>query len=115
VVLFGSAILIKLAVNLATNASAFWLHGPFSIFAFAIHQVGDLARYPMTVYTVGIRAALTLVIPFAFVSFFPASALLGRGEFAWVGWLTPLVAVYCLAMAGLVFRRGLRRYEGTGS
>jgi ABC-2 type transport system permease protein len=49
------------------------------------------------------------------VSFFPASALLDRGEFAWVGWLTPLVAAYCLAMAGLVFRRGLRRYESTGS
>jgi len=115
VVLFVSAILIKLAINLATNASSFWLESPFSIFAFALHQVGDLARYPMTVYAVGIQAALTLVVPFAFVSFFPASALLDRGEFAWVGWLTPLVAAYCLAMAALVFRRGLRRYESTGS
>jgi ABC-2 type transport system permease protein len=114
-VLFVSAILIKLAVSLATNASAFWLIGPYSIFAFALHQVGDLARYPITVYAVGIQAALTLVVPFAFVSFFPANALLQRGEFAWVGWLTPLVALYCVAMAALVFRLGLRRYEGTGS
>jgi len=114
-VLFGSAILIKLAINLATNASSFWLQGPFSIFALAMHQVGDLARYPLTVYTVGVRAALTLVVPFAFVSFFPASALLDRGEFSWVGWLTPLVAAYCLGMAALIFRRGLRRYEGAGN
>ncbi|HEU5111433.1 MAG TPA: ABC-2 family transporter protein [Micromonosporaceae bacterium] len=115
VVLFASAILIKLAINLATNASSFWLQGPFSIFAYAMHQVGDLARFPLTVYTMGIRAALTLVVPFAFVSFFPAGALLERGEFAWVGWLTPLVAAYCLGMAALIFRRGLRRYESTGS
>lgn len=114
-VLFVSAILIKLAINLATNASAFWLRSPFSIFAFAMHQVGDLARYPMTVYATGIQVALTVAVPFAFISFFPASALLGRGEFSWIGWLTPLVAAYCLAMAGWVFRRGLRHYEGTGS
>ncbi|HYN93995.1 MAG TPA: ABC-2 family transporter protein [Pilimelia sp.] len=115
VVLFASAVLVKLAVNLATNASAFWLISPFSIFAFAMHQVGELARFPITVYAIGIRAALTVAVPFAFVSFFPASALLGRGDYAWVGWLTPLVAVYCVAVAGWVFRRGLRRYESTGS
>ena len=85
------------------------------MFAFAMHQVGDLARYPITVYAIGIRATLTLLVPFAFVSFFPASALLGRGDYAWVGWLTPLVAAYCVAVAGWVFRRGLRRYESAGN
>jgi len=115
VVLFISAVAIKVAINLATNCSAFWLISPFSIFAFAMHQVGDLARYPITVYAIGIRATLTLLVPFAFVSFFPASALLGRGDYAWVGWLTPLVAAYCVAVAGWVFRRGLRRYESAGN
>jgi ABC-2 type transport system permease protein len=115
VVLFVSAVLIKLSINLATNASVFWLSSPFSIFAFAVHQVGDLARYPITVYAVGVRAALTAVVPFAFVSFFPASAVLDHGDLAWAGWLTPLVAAYCVAVAALVFRRGLRRYESAGN
>lgn len=114
-VLFISAVVIKLAISLATNATAFWLSGPFSIFAYAMHQVGDLARYPLTVYALGVRVALTLVIPFGFISFFPASAILRHGEFGWVGWLTPLVALYCVVVAGWVFRRGLRRYESTGS
>lgn len=115
VVLFVSAITIRVSINLATNASVFWLGGPFSTFAFAMHQVGDLARYPLTVYAIGIRVILTVFMPFAFVSFFPASAILGTGRFGWVGWLTPLVALYCLGVAGFVFRRGLRRYEGAGS
>jgi ABC-2 type transport system permease protein len=80
-----------------------------------MHQVGDLARYPLTVYSVGIQAALTVFVPFAFVSFFPASAVLGRDGYGWVGWATPLVALYCVAVAGLVFRRGLRQYESSGS
>ena len=29
--------------------------------------------------------------------------------------LTPVVAVYCVVVAGLVFRRGLRRYESAGN
>jgi ABC-2 type transport system permease protein len=113
--LFVSAMVVKLAINLATCSSAFWLSSPSSIFAFAMHQVGDLARYPVTVYTFGIRLVLTVAVPYAFMSFFPAGALLGRGRYAWIGWLTPLVALYCVAMAMLIFRRGLRRYESTGS
>jgi len=114
-VLFVSAITIKVSISLATNATSFWTFSPFSIFAFAMHQVGDLARYPLNVYTLGIRAALTGLVPFAFISYFPAGALLGHGQYAWVGWLTPLVAAYCLGVAWLVFRTGLRRYEGAGA
>jgi ABC-2 type transport system permease protein len=40
---------------------------------------------------------------------------MGGGTSAWVGLLTPLVAVYCLSFAWLVFSRGLRRYESAGN
>jgi len=99
---------LQILINLATNASAFWLISPFSIFSFGMHQVGDLARYPITVYAFAVRVALTVAVPFAFVSFFPASAVLNRGRYAWIGLLTPLVAAYCLAVALWLFRRGLR-------
>jgi len=115
VVLFVSAVLVKLAINVATNSSAFWLVSPFAIFAYAIHQVGDLARYPITVYSFGIQFAIGAVVPFAFVSFFPVSALLGQARFGWIGLLTPVVAAYCVFVAAWVFRAGLRRYEGAGN
>jgi ABC-2 type transport system permease protein len=113
--LFISAILLRLAISVATNAASFWLAGPYSVFAYAMHQVGDLARYPITVYAIGVRLAIGVVIPFAFASFFPVAVLLGRGEDAWLGLLTPAVALYCVVVAGLVFRRGLRRYESAGN
>lgn len=114
-VLLVSAVVVKVAINLASNAAAFWIPGPFATFAYALHTLGDLARYPMTIYSMGIRAVLTAVIPFAFVSFFPAAALLHRGSTWWIGLFTPLVAVYCVVVAAFVFRRGLRRYESAGA
>ncbi|MEP7055817.1 MAG: ABC-2 family transporter protein [Actinomycetota bacterium] len=114
-VLLASAVVIKLSINLATNASAFWLASPFSTFAFAMHSLGDLARYPITIYSLGIRALITAAIPFAFISFFPAAAILHRGPTWWIGLLTPAVAAYCLFVATAIFRRGLRRYDSAGA
>jgi ABC-2 type transport system permease protein len=80
-----------------------------------MHQVGDLARYPITIYAVGVRLVIGLVIPFAFASYFPVALLLGDRPYAWVGLLTPVVAGWCVAAALLLFRRGLRRYESAGN
>jgi ABC-2 type transport system permease protein len=124
VVLLLSAIAIKIGLNLATNASAFWLQNPFSAFAFSMHQLGDLARYPITIYALAAQALITAAIPFAFISFFPAGAVFSKGDWQvggvdlplrWLGLATPLVAAYCLGLGVLVFRRGLRRYESAGN
>jgi ABC-2 type transport system permease protein len=108
------AITIKVAINLATNAVSFWLSSPSPLFAMAIHQVGDLARFPLSIYPLVLKATLGFAIPFAFISVFPLSFLLGNSS-AWLGLLTPLVAAYCVGVALLVFYRGLRRYESAGN
>ncbi|MFI7598053.1 ABC transporter permease [Actinoplanes sp. NPDC049681] len=115
VLLLISSVLIKLAINLATNAVSFWLSSPTAMFAFAMHQVGDLARFPLSVYPVALKAALGAVLPFAFISFFPAAYLLDTGQSRWIGLLTPLVAAYCAGAAMVIFKRGLRRYESAGN
>ena len=110
-VLFVSAIVIKLALNLATNSAAFWLNSPNNAFPYSMHILGDLCRYPITIYAVGVQTVVSLVVPFAFISFFPAAAIFEKGSWQWVGLATPLVALYCVAMAAFIFRRGLARYE----
>jgi ABC-2 type transport system permease protein len=114
VVVLLSAIVIKVTINLATNAVSFWLQSPSPLFAMAVHQAGDLARFPLSVYPLALKAALGFGLPFAFVSFFPVSVILGHGS-AWLGLLTPLVALYCVVVAWWIFRRGLRRYESAAS
>jgi ABC-2 type transport system permease protein len=112
--LLASGVLVKLCVSLATNAVVFWLKSPSSSLAASVHVMGDLARYPLNVYGTGLRSLLT-VIPVAFVGFFPTAALLAKGRVSTVGALTPLVALGCAAVALLVFRAGMRRYESAGT
>lgn len=113
--LLVSAIVVRLAISLASNAASFWITGPFSVFGYAIHQVGELARYPITIYAVGVRLTIGVLIPFAFASYFPVALLLGRGGSAWVGLLTPVAAAYAAGVAWLLFNRGLRRYDSAGN
>jgi viologen exporter family transport system permease protein len=110
-----SAVTIKVAINLATNAASFWSGNPSPLFAFAVHQAGDLARFPLSIYPRALKAVLGVALPFAFISFFPVAFLLDTGPSGWVGLLTPLVAVYCAIAAAIIFRRGLRRYESAGN
>ena len=72
-------------------------------------------RYPITIYAVGVQTVVSLVVPFAFISFFPAAAIFEKGSWQWVGLATPLVALYCVTMAAFIFRRGLARYESAGN
>ncbi|RZS82845.1 ABC-2 type transport system permease protein [Motilibacter rhizosphaerae] len=113
-VLLVSALLVKVGLNLATNCAGFWLASPFPMFAFSMHTLGELARFPITIYGMGVRVALTVALPYAFMSFFPASALLQERHLWQLGLLTPLVAAWCLALGAWLFRRGLLRYESAG-
>ncbi|MFG2041315.1 ABC transporter permease [Dactylosporangium sp. NPDC048998] len=114
-VLLLSAVTIKLAINLATNCVSFWLSSPNPHFAMAVHQVGDLARFPISIYPPALKVVLGVVVPFAFVTVFPVGFVMGMGTRPWLGLLTPVVAALCLAVALFVFRTGLRRYESAGN
>ena len=113
-VLLLSAPLVKVGLNIVTNCAAFWLKTPWSMFAFAMHSFGELARYPITIYGPAIRLVLSVVLPYAFMSFYPATSITSRGSAPWIGYLTPLVAVYCLYLGVRVFRLGVSRYESAG-
>jgi ABC-2 type transport system permease protein len=112
-VLFASAGAIHLSIVTVTNSVSFWIPGRHPFIAVTVHTFEDMVKYPLTIYGFGLRAVYTVVVPFAFVTFFPVSWLLGRAG-GWVGLLTPLVAVYCIWLARNIFRRGLRRYESAG-
>jgi ABC-2 type transport system permease protein len=114
VVLILSAAMIRVALNLGTAAIAFWIRAPWSMVPMFVHQLGEFAKYPITIYSTAVQAVIVVAIPFAFVSFFPTAFIFGVDAWSLPGLLTPLVAVYCLFMAVTVFNIGLRRYESTG-
>lgn len=112
-VVCGTAILLGFLTLL--YALSFWV--PYNGLMIGAERVTGLARYPATIYPRWLRAAITWVLPVTFASHYPASILtLGDyGKFA-AGGLAAATAAACLLGAGaLVWRQGLRRYEGSGS
>jgi ABC-2 type transport system permease protein len=110
----ASTVLIG-SVHYATNCVAFWNAGASSAFPFLVAHCSEFAKFPTTVYGRFLQIALTWVLPLAFVSYYPGATLLGKPEVSpWLGYATPLAALAIALVAGLIWRLGLRRYQGTG-
>jgi ABC-2 type transport system permease protein len=105
--------LIFIALNLITATSAFWLTESIPVTQ-VVFGMNEFAKYPLSIYHGAIRILLTWLIPYGFVSFYPASYLLGR-DIGVMVWLSPVVAGTFLFVAYQVWRFGLRHYSGTGS
>jgi ABC-2 type transport system permease protein len=81
------------------------------------YTLKGFVSYPLTLYGVGIQWLLTLVVPLAFINFYPAALLLDKGGAVLpvaAGWLAPLVGPALLALAYRVFAGGVARYQGAG-
>ncbi len=115
--LFGAIILGSIWV--AANAVSFWVVDGREV-ANAVTYGSDFATsYPITIYGPWLRRLMCFAVPGAFVAYFPALALLGRpdplGLPVALQYCAPLVAVLAAATAALVWRLGIRHYQGTGS
>lgn len=72
------------------------------------------AEYPLSIYNNVIKFILTLLIPFAFVSFFPAEFLLQK-EFGYLSFLAPFIALIFWIIAIKTWNFGLKHYKSSGS
>src|SRR5213075_2209079 len=102
-------------VFLALTALSFWSQDRLS-FLPPVYNLLNFARYPLSIYRPIVRILLTWIVPFGFVAFYPSSAFLAHGEeFRAYSFAVPFAGIAMLAVGGLVWRAGLRRYSGAGS
>jgi len=112
----AGASLIQAAILTLLGAWSISLVRAQYLFGFA-GSLRSFVTYPITIYATAIQVTLTVIVPFAFVNFYPAAVLLGKkGQVfpGWVGWLTPLVGVGAFLLAYRVWMRGIDRYQGAG-
>jgi ABC-2 type transport system permease protein len=113
----GAVILSALWV--AANAVSFWLVDGREVANTVTYGSNFSTSYPITIYGPWLRRVMCYAVPAAFVAYFPALGLLGRadplGLPAVLQWSSPVVAAVTVAAAGLVWRSGVRHYQGTGS
>lgn len=76
------------------------------------------AQQSAQVFPSPLRVLFTFVVPAAFIAYLPAVVILDLPGAhllpAWLGWLTPLVALGSWTVALVLWRAGTRHYQGAG-
>jgi ABC-2 type transport system permease protein len=107
------------AVFVLSASLAFWWVDSGEVGSAFTYGGRDFTSYPVPVYGGWFRAVFAYGLGFGFVAYQPALALLGRtdplGLPPWAGYVSPLVALAAAAVAGAVWRIGIRHYRSTGS
>jgi ABC-2 type transport system permease protein len=118
-VVLGGA-LIDLGISLGVATCSFWFIRVDTLRWVVMSLEQDFTRYPISIYTRGVRIVLTFVLPFAFMNYFPATYFLQKTDAGMylnpaVGLLTPAIGLAWLAASYAFWLTGLRHYQGTGS
>lgn len=110
--------LVEAAIYLCANTFTFWIVDA-QYFTNVLSSFNQFALYPLTIFNTFLQVVLTFIIPFAFMSYYPASAFLNRaGEVPFhpaFAYLTPVIGIAVFTLAYSFWRVGLSKYQGTGS
>lgn len=109
--IFGAAMIMVAAI-------AFWTTRSYDLFWNIVFPARQLVQYPVSIYSRWLQAILMVVVPFAFINYFPAHVILDRVQsldFPLLAWATPPVGLLALTVAYQFWRWGTRFYTGTGS
>lgn len=107
----GAVIIYSFWLVLATLA--FWLTRVNNM-EMVFWNVFEAGRYPVEIYRPMIRLGLTYVVPLAFITTFPAGALVGRTDYSGFA-LSLFFAAGSLLVASAFWRYGLRNYSGASA
>jgi ABC-2 type transport system permease protein len=118
-VIAGGA-LIDLGISLTVATCSFWFIRVDTLRWVVMSLEQDFTRYPISIYSRGVRIVLAFVLPFAFMNYFPATYFLQKADVGLhlnpaVGLLTPAIGLAWLGAAYAFWLVGLRHYQGTGS
>jgi ABC-2 type transport system permease protein len=97
---------------------AFWLMRNNSITRLFFWNAMSFVDYPISIYSKGIQVILTFILPYAFVSYYPATLLFNPGKALFspiLAYMTPVVAIIlCIVTYGF-WTIGINSYKSSGS
>ncbi|MDI4647258.1 ABC transporter permease [Cohnella hashimotonis] len=115
----AGAALIRSSVFTIFCSVAFWTKRSQSMFMLLNDFMERSTLYPLSIYPYALQAVLTAALPIAFISFYPACAMLDKACRAPglpdISLWTPIVGAVLFVLAHFVFNRGLRNYESAGA
>lgn len=105
---------IYFAIKLIFASLAFWMRTSGAILNM-VYSISDFAKYPVSIYPKAIRVIISIVIPFAFTSFFPASCCLRKDNVVELSLLIVFIAICLFKIAIKIWNMGINKYESAGN
>lgn len=119
IVMLIGAVLIRGGIYILLGSTSLWTKSANDFGQYTQEIFDKTTMYPLSMYPEGLQLILTFIIPIGWVSFYPASELLGiETAFSAGGlgvWITLLAGIAVMLVAGAVFRIGMKRYESAGN
>lgn len=100
------------AINTIFSISSFWTYRS-NEFIWSFFRMYTFTEYPIAIYNKFIRILITVILPFAFVSYYPTMAYLGFNTY--MIYLSPVVAVVLWIIAVKLWNLALNKYRSTGT
>ncbi|MCG8350950.1 MAG: ABC-2 family transporter protein [Chloroflexales bacterium] len=113
ILLLCCGIIIAYGLWMLLVTTAFWFVRIENV-AELLTAIYETGRFPITAFQTGVRAILTFIVPIAFMTTFPAAALLGLLEPIYLV-LAPLMAGVLFLASRIFWRIALRSYTSASS
>ena len=98
---------------------AFWTKREDTLTVLLPYMTDTFTQYPLHIYGGVIHAALTFVIPFAFINFIPVAFVIDKESDLLFSpnlvFAAPIIGFALMLFGRYVWNRGLRVYESAGT
>lgn len=117
-VLLICAVCVQSCIMVILGSVSFWWMKSGNIVDTAIYGLRNFTTYPLSIYGKGIKFIMIFIIPYAFVSYFPALYILDKVEGSFETWMVILEPFITLVFLGVTWRlwtAALKRYNSAGN
>jgi ABC-2 type transport system permease protein len=109
------AVFIVAAFNVLIGSLSFWIYQTHNMMSFMIDTVGELLKYPVTIYTKGLQFLLTFILPVSLINYYPTSYLVVDSKIdCLVMIVIPGVGIGLFYFAYRLWYLGLKQYKSAG-
>ncbi len=109
----AEACLIRVCMIWIASCVSFWMEGRKNNLNYFIISLGEMAKYPLTIYPAVFQGIFGYLIPYAFISYYPIGYILGKDGTKTGALSIPLFCITMLAVSCLILKSGLKNYESS--
>lgn len=114
IILIIAGAVIYTSIKLFFASLAFWIKNSLPLMNLT-YMTSDFSKYPIKIYSKFVRVIITIIIPFAFTAFIPASYFTGKTSLTLALFGTLATAIISFTVAYSVWLLGIKNYESAGN